>query len=48
MKNPSKFNSVTEIHVPLMCGLEGVKGAFSLSAVLLGNLAVSELCRNCL
>lgn len=48
MKNPSKLNFLMEIHVPPVCGLEGRKGAFSLSAGLLGNLASTELGRNCL
>lgn len=48
MKNPSKLNLLMEIHVPSMCSSEGRKGAFSLSAGLLGNLAISELGRNCL
>lgn len=46
MKDPSKLNFLLEIHVPSVCGLEGRKGAFSLSAGFLGYLASSELGRN--
>lgn len=48
MKNPSKLNLLIEIPVPSICGLEGRKGPFSLSAGLLGDIASSELGRNCL